>query len=367
MHAPRGLRSWTILCLPWLAAVPAPAQQVIDGCQVFPTSNVWNVPVESLPVAADSATLIAAMSPGTGLHPDFGAALWLGGAIGIPYDSVAEGQAMVAIDFDTYGWSDESDPGPYPIPPDPTIEGEPGNATGDRHILVLRQGACELYETWYSYAHGDNAQAQNGNYPGYYDCPTPDAATPWCAASGAKYDLGSNALRPAGWTSADAAGLPILPGLARYGEVAGGEIRHALRFTMSTTRRAYVWPARHQAGSTNSTSAPPMGLRVRLKASVDLSGFSPQARVVLTALKRYGMILADNGSNWFVSGSPDGSWDDDDLANLSQIHGGDFEVVDVGALVLDPDSGATPHLFSDGFEKGSASLATWSAAIAGGP
>ncbi len=360
-------RRFVLAALLALLATPITAQQVIDGCQIFPTDDIWNVPVESLPVAADSANLIAHMDPTAGLHADFGAAQWLGGNIGIPFDSVPQSQPLVEVDFATYGWPGESDAGPYPMPSDPTIEGEPGNATGDRHVLVLRQGACELYETYYTYPNGDSAPTLNDNYPATLTCPTPTAASPWCAASGAIYDLSSDALRPDGWTSADAAGLPILPGLARYEEVASGEIRHALRFTLQTTRRAYIWPARHQAGSTSSSDDPPMGLRVRLKANVDISGFSPAVQVLLVAFKRYGLILADNGSAWYVSGVPNASWNDDALHELGQIHGSDFEVVDVSSLMIDPDSGATPHLFSDGFETGAASFSTWSNVVGQAP
>jgi len=313
-----------------LLAAGLRAQQTIDGCQIFPTSNVWNVPVESLPVAANSATLIAHMQPTNGLHPDFGAALWNGGRIGIPYDSVAAASPGVPIDFATLGWSDESDPGPYPIPADPSIEGEPGDATGDRHVLVLEQGVCKLYETYYTYANGDSAMALNDDWPTVETCAA--GAGGWCAASGARFDLSSNALRTDGWTSADAAGLPILPGLARYEEVATGEIRHALRFTVPSTVRAYLWPARHQAGSTNDASYPPMGLRVRLRASVDISGYTGQAKVILVALRRYGMILADNGSPWYVSGAPNRHWSNDALHSLGRLTGADFEVVDTSSL-----------------------------------
>jgi hypothetical protein len=344
--------------LPWLAialttgAVAAGAQPMIDGCPVFPGNNVWNAPVTGLPVAADSATLIANMNPGAGLHPDFGSGFWEGGLIGIPFDSVPAEQPLVPVDFATFGWPDESDPGPYPIPDDPQIEGEPSNATGDRHVLVLERGDCVLWETFYTYPHDENG------------C---DNAGGWCAASGATWSLASNALRTDGWTSADAAGLPILPGLARYEEVEAGEIRHALRFTVAPTRKARVWPARHQAGSTTDPGYPPMGLRLRLRASVDLSGFSAQTRIVLLALQRYGMILADNGSDWYLSGVPDARWDNDQLVGeLAQVHGSDFEVVDTSSLIVSADSAATPHLFSDGFEAGDAALGFWSS-VSGSP
>jgi hypothetical protein len=204
------------------------------------------------------------------------------------------------------------------VPGNAPIEGGAGG-DGDRHVLVVDKGACVLYELYRAFPQTDGR---------------------WDADSGAVYPLGSHALRPAGWTSADAAGLPILPGLARYEEVAAGEIRHALRFTAPRTRRAYVWPARHYASSDTSASLPPMGQRFRLKAGVDIAGFSPQVRVILTALKKYGMILADNGSAWYVSGAPHASWDNDALVGeLAQIKGSDFEAVDVSSLMLDPNSG----------------------------
>ena len=345
---------------------PVAAQQWLGGCQVLPTSNFWNAPVDGLPVAANSATVVNHINthcngctPRTTLHPDFGSGTWQGAPIGIPAVVVPDGQAMVPIDFDSLGgWPDESDAGPYPIPSNAPIEGGP-NSDGDRHVLVLRQGSCILYELYYSWPEG-----QNG-------CVVPGATPGWCGWSGALYSLGSNALRPETWTSADAAGLPILPGLARWGEVAGGEIRHALRFTVSVTLNyvdpahpGYVWPARHEAGSTTNLAAPPMGLRFRLKAAYDVSGFSPQTQVILRALKKYGMIVADNGTNWFISGMPSTTpgWDDDQLAELNSVPGNQFEVVDVSSIYGgDPNSGATTHLFSDGFDGGTTGY--WSARV----
>jgi hypothetical protein len=354
------LRTRLLVCLA-LLALPAAlaAQPTIAGCPIFPADNIWNVPVDTLPVAANSATLLANMNPGAGLHPDFGAGLWLGGAIGIPFDVVPGSQPKVPIDFATYGWPDESDAGPYPVPADPSIEGEPGNATGDRHVLLVESGSCTLYELYYTYPNGANGCTVGTNG--------------WCAASGAKWSLTSNALRPDGWTSADAAGLPILAGLARYEEVAAGAINHALRFTVAPTRQTWIWPARHEAGSTTSTSYPPMGLRVRLKAGFDISAFSAKNRVILTALKKYGMMLADNGGDWFISGAPNAGWNDSELSSLSQVHGSDFEVVDVSSLMVSPDSGATStspppppppppgSIFTDGFESGS--TASWSVTV----
>ena len=335
-------------------ASPAAAQQTIGGCQILPTSNVWNAPVDGLPVAANSNAVIQYINAHGGdyLHPDFGAGLWNGAPIGMPWSSVADNQAMVPIDFATYGWPDESDPGPYPIPPGAPIEG--GSASqGDRHVLTIRQGSCILYELYYSWPHGTGPS-------GGPSCNEPGG---WCGASGAVYDLASNALRPDGWTSADAAGLPIFPGLARWGEVDLGEIRHALRFTVDVTRETWVWPARHQAGSTMDANAPPMGLRLRLKASYDISGFSPQVQVLLRALKKYGMMLADNGSNWFISGIPSPNWIDDDLVpELHSVPGSQFEVVDLSSIFGgDPDSGESTHLFSDGFDGGGTDY--WSAAV----
>jgi hypothetical protein len=217
----------------------------------------------------------------------------------------------------TFGYDDESDPGPYPIPPDVPIEGGP-SSNGDRHVLVLDRGHCILYEMYDAW-------------------PQPDGS--WEAGSGAVFDLNAYDLRPAGWTSADAAGLPILPGLVRYDEVASGEIRHAIRFTAPQTRRAYVWPARHYASSLTGLQYPPMGQRFRLKTGFDMSGFSPEVQVILQAMKTYGIILADNGSSWFISGAPDERWDNDVLHELGQVHGSDFEAVDVSSLMIDPNSG----------------------------
>jgi hypothetical protein len=276
-------------------------------CAIFPANNPWNERVDTLPVAANSATLIASIGLSTGLHPDFGSGLYDGEPIGIPFDVVSHVTPRSRVTFD---YADESDKGPYPIPKTVHIEG--GRAsTGDRHALLIDKDACKLYELFALY---------------------PKSGGGWKAGSGAIWSLRSNALRPAGWTSADAAGLPIFPGLARYDEVARGVIDHALRFTVEHTRRAYVYPARHYASSSDDPSLPPMGLRVRLKASVDISGFPTQARVVLQALKTYGMILADNGSNWYISGAPDPHWSNDALHTIGRITGADFEVVDTSSL-----------------------------------
>ncbi len=290
------------------------APPAIGGCQVFPADNIWNVPVDTLPVHPRSADYIATIGAGVGLHADFGSGTWNGQPIGIPFVTVPGDQTPVPVTFD---YADESDPGPYPIPPDAPIEGGPAS-TGDRHVLVLDRDRCLLYETWDSWPQGDGS---------------------WHAGSGARFDLSSHALRPAGWTSADAAGLPILPGLVRYEEVAAGVIPHAIRFTAAHTQRATVWPARHFASSSTDPAWPPMGQRFRLKAAFDVRPFPPEVQVILNALKTYGLILADNGSNWYLSGAPDERWDNDALAQLAGVKGSDFEAVDVSGLMLDPDSG----------------------------
>jgi hypothetical protein len=288
-------------------------------CEVFPADNIWNTPVDNLPVDPNSAAYIAAIGPKSGLHPDFGSGDWppgSGSPIGIPYVLVPGTQPMVQVSFDYY---DESDPGPYPIPANAPIEGGP-QSDGDRHVLVIDTGSCILYELFSAYPQTDGS---------------------WYAGSGAIFDLTSDNLRPAGWTSADAAGLPIFPGLVRYDEVASGAINHALRFTAPQTRKAYVWPARHYASSLTETNYPPMGQRFRLKAGFDISGFSPQTQVILTTLKRYGMMLADNGSSWYISGAPDPRWNNDVLHELSQVAGSNFEAVNVSSLMISPDSAAT--------------------------
>jgi hypothetical protein len=275
-------------------------------CPVFPASNAWNARVDTLPVASDSAQLIASIGLDSPVHADFGSGTWDGGPIGIPFDVVSSRTPRSRVSFQ---YADESDRVRYPVPRHVHIEGGP-HATGDRHAILVDKSACRLYEL-YDLRH---------------------SARGWTAGSGAVWSLRSNHLRPAGWTSADAAGLPIFPGLARWDEVARGVIDHALRFTAPRTRRAYVYPARHYASSSNDPSLPPMGLRVRLKASVNVASFPRQARVVLRALQRYGMILADNGSPWYVSGAPNRRWSNDDLHSLGRLTGADFEVVDTSSL-----------------------------------
>ncbi|HEU5404785.1 MAG TPA: hypothetical protein VFU52_01790 [Gaiellaceae bacterium] len=275
-------------------------------CPVFPASNAWNQRVDKLPVATDSAQLIASIGLDSSVHADFGSGTWDGGPIGIPFDVVSRATPRTRVSF---AYADESDRVRYPIPRHVHIEGGP-HATGDRHAILVDRNTCRLYEL-YDLRHSGHR---------------------WAAGSGAVWSLRSNHLRPAGWTSADAAGLPIFPGLARWDEVARGAIDHALRFTAPRTRRAYVFPARHYASSSNDPSLPPMGLRVRLKASVSVASFPRQARVVLRALQRYGMILADNGSPWYVSGAPNRHWSNDDLHSLGRLTGADFEVVDTSSL-----------------------------------
>ena len=273
---------------------------MLGGCPMFPSDNPWNLDVSTLPLHPRSAQWVASVnSSRTTLHPDTGS----NPDYGIPYVVVPSSQPLVPVTYTDYG--DESDPGPFPIPADAPVE-----AGSDRHVIVLQSGTCRLYELF-------NARRSD---------------TGWQASSGAVFDLRSNALRPAGWTSADAAGLPILPGLLRYDEVASGEIRHALRFTVRTSQRAYISPARHFAGIPDDR-VPPMGARFRLRRDVDLSRYRGHALVVLHALQRYGMIVADNGSSWFISGATDRRWNDDDLGQLKTVPGSWFEVVDTGAVV----------------------------------
>jgi hypothetical protein len=276
------------------AAAPGPR---IAGCPVFPRSNAWNRDVSRAPVDPRSEQYIAAIGPGN-LHPDFASRRY-----GIPITVARAGQPRVPVRFTAYG--DESDPGPYPIPPGARVE-----SGSDRHVVVVQRGRCRLYELFGARRAGAG----------------------WEAASGAVHDLRSNRRRPAGWTSADAAGLPILPGLARASEARAGAIRHALRFTVQRTQRAYVPPARHFASDDTAPGLPPMGLRLRLKAGFPLRGFHGQARVILRALKRYGMIVADNGSSWFITGAPDPGWNDAQLEELKRVPGSAFEVVRAGPL-----------------------------------
>jgi hypothetical protein len=286
-----------------LSATPAAAAPRLAGCPVFPASNPWNKRVDRLPVHPNSDAIVGSIGLEDTMHADFGSGLWEGGPIGIPFVTVGAGQPKVRVSFD---YADESDSGPYPVPPGAPIEGG-RNADGDRHVIIVDRSSCRLYELFAAYPQAGGAS--------------------WAAGSGAIWNLRSNRLRPRGWTSADAAGLPILPGLARYDEVRRGRIDHALRFTASRTRRAFVYPARHFASDLTDPDLPAMGQRLRLRRGYDISGFPRQARIVLRALKRYGMILADNGSSWYVSGAPDPGWDNDQLHALHRVPGRAFEVV----------------------------------------
>jgi hypothetical protein len=297
-----------------LAAIPAFAQAPLVGnCGVLPANDIWNTPIDQLPVSAASPTWVTTIGASSPVHPDFGSGLYGGAPIGIPFVTVPGTQTKYPAIF-TY--ADESDPGPYAIPLGAPIEGG-SQSTGDRHAIAIDVTNCILYELYAAY---------------------PQASS-WTAGSGAIFNLASNALRPAGWTSTDAAGLPVFPGLLRYDEIAAGEIRHAIRFTVPQTQKAYVWPARHYASSLTDPKYPPMGARFRLKANFDISGFSPANQIILRALKKYGMMLADNGSSWYLSGSPDSHWDNNDLHNLTTITGASFEAVNVSPLMIDPNSG----------------------------
>jgi hypothetical protein len=284
----------------------APPGPHLGGCAVFPGDNPWNQEIASAPLHPLSQQIIANIqSAGSrALHPDFGQ----NQSYGIPFVVVPATQPAVAITYDAYG--DESDPGPFPIPPGAPVEGgTPGQ--GDSHVLVLQEQTCRLYELFFARPRTDGT---------------------WVAASGARFDLTSNALRPLGWTSADAAGLPILPGLVRYDEVATGRIDHAIRVTFSRTQNGYVLPATHAASSSTDATRPAMGMRLRLRAGFDLSTLTGQALVIATAMQRYGLIVADNGSNWFFQGAPDPGWNDNELNQLKAIQGTEFEVVDTGPV-----------------------------------
>ena len=277
------------------------------ACPAFPADSFWRADVSTLPAHPMSSTWVTSVGTTARLKADFGSGTWDGGPIGIPFTTVSVAQPRVPVSFD---YADESDAGPYPIPPNAPIEGGPAS-TGDRHVLVVDRDACRLWELYSAYP-------QNGG-------------TAWSAGSGATWDMRSNAMRPAGWTSADAAGLPILPGLVRYDEVASGSIDHVIRFTAPRTANAYVWPASHKA-ATGGASDPPMGAWFRLNAGFDISGYSAENQVILRALKKHGMVLADNGSSWFMSGAPDPGWNDEDLNRLRNIPGSMFEAVDVSSL-----------------------------------
>lgn len=315
----------------------ANSQQMAEYTQqVFPVDHALNTRIDLLPVHPNSANFVTGIGNEGHLHPDFGTEWSDNGTIyqiGIPYNVVDANQPLVPITFSP--WGDESDPGPWPIPANPYIETvsdwrETDN--GDRHMLIINEGTQMLYETGNTFGNADG--------------------TEWTGGAGAIWDLTSNALRPETWTSADAAGLPIFPLLIRYDEVeravaTGGEIPHALRFTVVHTQKAYIWPARHYASSSTNPDYPPMGLRFRLKADFDISGFTPRVQVILRTMKKYGLIVSDNGSNWFIQGTHDDRWDDDEIGALKSITGNNFEAVDISSWSdhpdFDPNSAAVPE------------------------
>jgi hypothetical protein len=308
------------------------------------TSSLWNADISTALVDANSSNIIAFIGAATTLHPDFGKGNYNGQSIGIPYQVVAGTQANVNIILKAF--ASESDPGPMPIPSNALIEGYPHPAGTDRHVLVLEKDGCWLYELYHSVSKTDGS---------------------WAADSSAVWDMTINEQRPYGWTSADAAGLPLFPGLARYDEVAAGAINHALRFTVPVTREAFVAPASHWASSNTSSSAPPMGTRLRLKSSFNISGFSAQNQVILAALKKYGMILADNGSAIYITGAPDSRWNNSDLAHLETLTAEDFDVVQMGAVYTPANlpTGPAPNISSfnaapQSIAKGQAAMLTWS-------
>jgi hypothetical protein len=307
----RRFAAASILLILCVAAGMASGHSVTGApkCPVFPKSNPWNQRVDKLPLVKNSAAIVRSIGAGGNVHADFGSGLYEGAPIGIPYTTVSKSQKKVRVKFD---YADESDKGPYPIPRNAPIEGE-RKSDGDRHVIVVDRDACKLYELYAAYPVNGGAS--------------------WRAGSGAIWSLKSNKVRPKGWTSADAAGLPILPGLARFEDLKKkGGIDHALRFTANRTRKAFIFPARHFASSLTDPDLPAMGQRLRLKAGFNVSGFPKQARAVLVALKRYGMILADNGSSWFITGAPNKGWSNDDLHTLGRVKGSDFEVVDTSRL-----------------------------------
>jgi len=310
--------SHRILLLTALLWAPAFGQQ-IGNCPVFPANNIWNTRVDQLAVHPSSASWVTTIGSTKVLHPDFGAGLWNGGPIGIPFVTVTGSQTKYPA---TFLYQSESDPGPYAVPLDAPIEG--GSASdGDRHAIAIDTDNCILYELFRAF---------------------PETSS-WKGDSGAIYNLNSQTLRPLTWTSADAAGLPIFPGLVRYDEIVAGAIKHAIRFTVPQSQRAFLWPGRHYASSLTGTQYPPMGARFRLKENFDISGFSPTNQIILTALKRYGMILADNGSAWFISGAPDPRWNNTDLRALRGIQGSNFEAVDSTPLMIDVNSGEARQAF----------------------
>ena len=301
----------------------------LNGFVPFPANNAWNENISAAAVDPNSSALINFIGPSIGLHPDFGAGLYNGSSIGIPYAVVGAQQAPVNVIFNAYG--DESDPGPMPIAANAQIEGYPNPGNGDRHVLVLDNANCWLYELYGASVNSDGT---------------------WNAGSAAVWDLENYNQRPLTWTSADAAGLAIFPGLARYDEVASGEIKHALRFTLQNSRAAFVLPATHWAANSTNANAAPMGMRLRLKASFDLSSYSAANQVILKALQQYGMIMADNGSSMYISGAPDARWNNDDLHLLGGVVASDFEVVQMGTIYT---AGNVPQGQAPGIQEFNAS------------
>ena len=318
-------RLLAVLILAPFAALAAPP--TVGGCQVFPTNNYWNTPIDTLPVHASSSAWVSSIGNAAKLHADWGKGPPIDD-YGIPFVTVTGAQPLVPIAGDpdpSLDYSNESDPGPYPIPPSAPIEGGAAS-TGDRHVLVIETTNCRLYELYFAHSVGGGAS--------------------WTASSFAKYDLNANAMRTDGWTSADAAGLPIFPGLVRWEEVAVGEIAHAIRFTAvniwavdsSTGAHKYLWPARHWSGGSNVSTRPPMGARFRLKSAFNISTFSPATQVILRAFKKYGLVLADGGSNWYFQGVSNASWPDSVFSELGTIAGSNFEAVDASVMMVNANS-----------------------------
>lgn len=309
----------------------------MNGFVPFPAGDLWNANIANAPVDPNSASIINFIGPNDALHPDFGSGLYDGSSIGIPYIVVDNAQSLVNVNFTAYG--DESDPGPMPIPATAPIEGYPAPGSGDRHVLVLDESGCWLYELYSAYPQSDGT---------------------WNAASAAVWDLTADEQRPLTWTSADAAGLPIFPGLVRYDEVASGHINHAIRFTLQNSRAAFTPPASHWAANSTNSLAAPMGMRLRLKSNFDISGFSHANQVILKALQQYGMIMADNGSNMFISGTPDDRWDNNDLHNLTNVTASDFEVVEINRLYTQTNlpQGSAPVINSFSADQSTVSSGT---------
>jgi hypothetical protein len=299
---------------PTPGATPSSTPAPTAPCPILPADDIWHADISHQPVNRRSAAYVKSIGPGSPVHADFGSGLYQGAPIGIPITTIPAGQPKVHV---TFQYADESDRVGYPVPRDAAIEGGAASK-GDRHVLLYDPVHCVDYELYAAY---------------------PSSAGAWRAGSGAVYDLRSNKLRRSGWTSADAAGLPILPGLVTWADMKSGHIDHAIRVTVPDTQSAFIWPARHQASSSADTSLPPMGLRLRLKAGVDISHLPPQARIVAEAMKRYGVIVADNGSPWFISGAPDPHFSNDQLHALGTLTGADFEAVDESGLMVSVNSG----------------------------